>query len=76
MHKQNEFWVKISFFMSIEDILTLSRFHLWRKINFGKSNLKDQIIVSNYVYGFIQLLKDEQKVNAALKQKQSSEVFY
>ena len=62
--------------MSIEDILTLSRFHLWRKINFGKSNLKDQIIVSNYVYGFIQLLKDEQKVNAALKQKQSSEVFY
>ena len=76
MHKQNEFWVKISFFMSIEDILTLSRFHLWRKINFGKSNLKDQIIVSNYVYGFIQLLKDEQKVNAALKQKQPSEVFY
>ena len=63
--------------MSKEDILTLSRFHLWRKINFGKSNnLKDQIIVSNYVYGFIQLLKDEQKVNAALKQKQPSEVFY
>ena len=63
--------------MSKEDALTSSMFHLWLKIHFRKNNLTEEIIMSNYCLSLHPILfKGEQRVDAVLKQKQPSEVFY